>query len=473
MAKAPVSKQTKQSSGGGGVVVVGALGGILVILAALLFVAPQPKYKMGFESIKEATADANSKEELAAPESYKDHRRPSWKTYHGKTQPGFMGKKINNLMSLIGVKKRPNWSPSYFKYLLEKTTAEREKSGRSADYEFVERIVPTEKSRIIVWGDMSGAYHSMVRCLEKLIDLGIMNEDLTLKSKDDYLAFMGDVASRSPFLMELLTLIMKLQERNPNRVIYMTGNNERRGSWYPYGLREELMAKAPEFSTKEAPYYKVVEKYFETLPLGIYISVPPHADKDFVRLSHFAMETPSKETYREFVELLDDSYYSKELLADRKMGENAVVKLSAKRDAPDLDLVNVRVIMKSYRKMKEYQKNQGLRFIVPDKGASAWTALSSPTVFANKFFDFWSDAFVVIQAAPRIEDWTITLHNRDIRKKDPFKSVEYNFLSGKEAGAEEVAAPEKKIEEKKEMEVPKKVAVLNKKINNKNNRRRR
>jgi hypothetical protein len=49
---------------------------------------------------------------------------------------------------------------------------------------------------------------------------------------------MGDLAARTPFIMELLTVVMKLEERNPNRILYLTGNNERRGAWYTYGLRE-------------------------------------------------------------------------------------------------------------------------------------------------------------------------------------------------------------------------------------------
>ena len=420
----------------------GLLGVLLLVVVAILFLVPPAKYTSGFENIHEVAADANSKNELADPESYKDHRRPSWKTFHGKTQPGFLGRKINNTMVFLGLKKRPNWSSSYFKYLLEKRIKEREDKGKSSKFEYVYRIVPSEKSRFIVWGDMSGAYHSFVRALQKLIKLGILDEDLKLKSKDDYFAFMGDVASRSPFIMELLTLIMKLEEKNPDRIVYMTGNNERRGAWYPYGLREEILFKAPHLTSEAAPLYKVAERYFETLPLGIYISIPPHQNRDFVRLSHFAMETPSKETYREFLELLDDAYYSKELMENRQEGANTIIKLDKEKDAPDLERVNVRAIIKSYRKMKEYQKHPGLAYLVPDKNASAWTILSSPTVFVHKFFDFWNDAFNIVQAAPNIEDWTITLYTRDIRKKDKdFDKFTYNFLSGKE-----VAGVEKKEE---------------------------
>jgi len=301
------------SSGKTQVLLLGITGLLGVLIVVLFFIAPGPSHTMGFESIDEVMADAEAKEELAAPESYKDHRRPSWKTYHTKTQPGYFSKRITSLLSLMGLGGCSKWSASYFVHLLDKRIKEREAMGLSSKYEYVYRLAPTTNSRIIVWGDMSGAYHSLARGLKKLISLDIMDNKLQLKNKDDYIAFMGDVASRSPFIMEVLTLIMKLEERNPGRIVYMTGNNERRGSWYPYGLREEIGFKASRFTSKKDPLYKKVEHYFETLPLGIYMSVPPHTNKDFVRLSHFAMETPSKETYRVFVDLLNDSFYSDEL----------------------------------------------------------------------------------------------------------------------------------------------------------------
>lgn len=435
--------------------ILGGVGGVFIVLAILFFIAPEPKHTQGFETLVEVVADADSKEELAPPESLKDHRRPSWKTYYGKTTPGFFGKKTDALLSWLGVKKRPSWDASYFVHLLEKRIKEREEKGLSAKYEYVRRIVPTEKSRIIVWGDLTGAYHSMVRGLKKLHSLDIIGEDLKLKNKDDYILLTGDAAARSPFIMELLTLIMKLEEQNPGRMLYITGNNERRGSWYTYGLREALEMRAKHLE-KDKPLYKVAEHYFETLPLAVYASIPPHNTNEFVRFSHFAQEVPTKETYREFVEILDDSYYSSELLKNRKEGESTVVKLSKTRGEPDPDPVNVRITLKSYRKTKEYQKNFGLRFLVPDKNATAWAAISSPTIFVHKILKFYNDAFSIIQCGKRVEDWTITLYTRDMREKKEFETMTYNFLTGKSltGGADLQAAEE--IKKKKKGKAPEK-----------------
>jgi len=415
-----------------GSLVVYLIAGTLVVLVLLFFIVPSPMYKKGFENLNEVLADAASKEELAAPESLKDHRRPSWKTYHSKTQPGFVGRKLNALMSWIGIRKRPAWSASFFKNLLDERIKAREAKGLSSSYEYVHRLVPTDKSRFVIWGDMYGAYHTLTRSLKKLNELGILDDDLKIKSKDDYFVWMGDVNMRSPFVMELLSLIMKLDSLNEDRIIYMAGNNERGGSWYPLGLREEISFKAPHLTSEANPLYKTIEKYFETLPLGVYASVPPHQNNDFVRMSHFSMVRPSKESYRPLFELLRDEFFSAELLKDRKEGVNKVIKLSDKPGDPDPEQVNVRAIIKAFRKTREYQENPGLLYLVPEESASAWTLLSAPTVFVQKVLNFYNDSFSIVEVGPKIEDWTITLYYRDIRGPKEFKTKKFNFLSGKD-----------------------------------------
>lgn len=431
---------------------------IFVILFLLFLFIPAPKITSGFENIDDIKRDAAQKEETAQPEDYKDHRRPSWKTYHTRCKKSFLKRKVDNFLMFFGLKSKPTWSPEYFKKLLEKQIKEREEKKYLAEH--VCRVVPSDKARFIVWGDLTGAYHSVVRALEKLISLGVMDKNLKLVSPDDYIVFMGDAAARSPFIMELLTLMMKLMEQNGDKVFYITGNNERRGAWYTYGLREEIQMKAGHLTTEKKPLYKVAERFFETLPLGIYVSVPPHDSTDFVRFSHFSMEVPSKETYREFVELLDDSYFSEKLLENRKQGEGRVIKLEKDRNEPDSELVTVRATIKSYRKLKEYQKNAGLRLLDPDKSATAWTILSSPTVFAQHLIKFFEDAFVILQLAPKIRNWTITLYNRDMRTDEAFSSIEYNFISGKLTSEEVKRDKQKKAvvksKPKKEVEISKK-----------------
>ena len=402
---------------------------------ALFLFAPYPKQTNGFRNISEIIYDLSRKNELAQPENFDDFRRPSWKTFQTKITKSWLSTKLKNLLIFLKLKKMPFWSPQYFQSLLENQTKKKEQTGRTSEY--VIRMVPTQNSRFIIWGDLAGAYHSVARCLQKLISLNVIDENLKLISPYDYLVFLGDATGRSPFVMELLTLIVKLEEKNPRNVFFIAGNNERRGSWYNYGLGEELHLKGKYLTANASELYRLVDHYFSTLPLGIYLSVPPHNTTSFVRLSHFALAIPSHEKYEDFVELLDDAYYSEELLQDRKTETQKIIRLRTIKRNRDTKPVTVKGIIKSTFKTVDYQVHHGLAQITPEKEAVAWTVLSCPTVIFSKILDFYNDAFTILQLAPQLNDWSIKLYYRDIRTKEDFKTKNYNFLTGAQLPANE------------------------------------
>ncbi len=73
---------------------------------------------------------------------------------------------------------------------------------------------------------------------------------------------------------------------------------------------------------------------------------------------------------------------------------------------------------------------EGLRFLAPDIDSVAWNILSCPTYVYQRAIKFYHDAFVVLEASAKIDDWKINLYSRDARTKDPFKVTTYNMLSG-------------------------------------------
>ena len=403
------------------------------VLVLFLFVPPA-RYTSGLENINELVLDTKKKPEFPKPENFIDmdhpfdHRLPSWHSYHTKNQRTWIKRKLDNLLSFLWLKKSPPWSMDYFLHLLKEQTKEKERQGRVSEY--VVRITPSENDRFIIWGDLSGAYHSLTRDLQKLISLHILDENLKLISPNDHLVFMGDVAARSPFIAETLTLIIKLHERNPEKCFLLAGNNERRGSWQTYGLGEELQIEGKHLPLTSFSFYNLVDRYFQTLPLGIYLSTPPHNTNDFVRLSHFSMLIPSKESYRNFVDLLDDSHYAKELLENRKKEPVKIINISNKEKETSTHSIEVKAIIKSVYKLKEHKKHDGLHMLMQDKNAMAWTILSSPTTVTSYCFDFYNDAFTILQLAPQLNDWTIKLYYRDVRTKEDFKTKNYNFITG-------------------------------------------
>ena len=403
---------------------------ILVLTIFAFLISQYPKYESGFENINELIYDSQSKDEFAQPEDYIDYKRPSWKTYQNKIQKSLISQEIDNVLAMLRLKRRPEWHASYFEHLLEKTISRREAEGFKN--EFVIRLTPKPGSKFIIWGDLSGAYHSVIRGLQKLIELNVIDENLKLKSSNDFIVFTGDANSRSPFIMEMLTLIMKLDERNTDKIFYLTGNNEKYGSWRSFGLLEELQIKGKYLETPIEEISQQLDRYFNTLPMGIYISSYPHRSKDFVRISHFAMECFTHQGYQDLINLLDDSYFSDQLLNDREKKDLKIINLDFPRGNPSEKLVNVKAIIKSLYKLNIGQNHDGLQLLIPDKAATAWTILSCPTAIASKVLNFYNDTFVILETAEELDDWTITLYYRDIRGTEDFKTKKYNFISGQQ-----------------------------------------
>jgi len=396
-------------------------------LFLIFLLAPTAKQTSGFENLDEVILFAQKQNELATPDNMDDPERPSWRKFLTKRQPSWLRRKTNNLLEFLTLRK-PIWSPGYFRYMLKKQA--NGKIDKKQISEYVVRLCPNKNSRFIIFGDLEGAFHSLIRDLQKLKSLNIIDNSLKLINSNDHLVFMGDAAASSPFIMELLTLIMKLDERNPEKVFYLAGNIERRGSWDNYGLGEELMIKGKHLPTSPFSMPDLVEQYFHTLPLGIYLSIPPHNTNNFVRISHFSMIIPGKDTYKEFVDLLDDSRYEKQLTENRQDKKAKIIRLSTKQEKGSPFAVDVKVIIKSVFKAKEHKKHDGLHILMQDKNAMAWTPLSGPTAFNKKFNDFYNDAFTILQLAPQLNDWTIKLYYRDVRTKEDFKTNNFNFLTG-------------------------------------------
>ncbi|MCK4517708.1 metallophosphoesterase [Candidatus Babeliales bacterium] len=406
----------------------------VIAFAAFVIFMPVPEYTFGFETIDEMVKDANSKDEFVKPDvykpgSYKSYKRCTWRKYRGKIDKSLIGRKLERLLFSMGLKKTPAWSPSYFRHLIKKQAKEKPKKGYRSEY--VVRLVPSENARFVIWGDLHGAYHSLVRGLQKLISLNILSKDLKIISPNDYIVFLGDAVTQSPFVRETISVMAKLEEKNRGQVWYIAGNNERIDSWQEHVLGDAYKRFTP-WAKEEEPFSSTLVDYFHTLPLGLYLSVPPHNSDEFVRISHFSRITRSHVKYRGLQQLLYDENYADKLLADRETNKQKLIPL---RDESNTDRthVDVKAIINSVFKRSVYKKEmKGLQELLPDAGVPAWTVVSCPSFVFSDYLGYKHDAFAILQAAPKIEDWTITRYSREVKTKEDFQATTYNLLRGTE-----------------------------------------
>jgi hypothetical protein len=427
---------------------------LTLITVTVILLTPAPHFKDGFKNLKELQIYAAQKNEQTPMENA-DTLRPEFTKYYQSQIPTFSQKiknKINLLLYLVGIKEKPVWSVSFFKTILESTEKSRKSSGHTDN--LIYKIQTDPSAKFVIFGNMQGAFHSLIRCLCKIKDLGIIGDDLKITNPNNYIIFMGDLVDRSPFTLEILTLGLKLIEVNPQNVIYMRGNHEAKDYWQEHTLKTELQIRASHMSKDTIPLQKEVSSFFNTLPLAIYLTVPKQIDQpatnEFIRISEFA---------RSENEILNETNYA-DFLTKQQSSKLDYLVLKEPYEAKPDTTINIRATMHNEKKRKTFQKSEGLRLLAPDMDSVSWNILSCPTIVYQKALDFYNDAFVILSASNTLEDWEITLYSHDVRTKDPFKETKFNFLSGldinlhKTKMASTKVAPKAQIQQSAPQQVP-------------------
>jgi len=350
--------------------------------------------------------------------------KPEYETFYTENQPGFFGKTVGNLLQSAGVLAPNIWSSRTCAALMQQLIEQREKKEYKGSH--ILKLKTPGKARFFVFGDQQGALHSLVRNLAKLKELEVLDENLKIKNDTDFIVFLGDVVSRSAYSLEILMIIMRLIEKNPEHAFYVRGNHETDNYWQNYGLKKqlEMMAESVLKSGEKFPMESLVGRFFLTLPVAIYAGVPSDPDSQFVRFSHeggdeFTIEKINIELYASFLKKS-----SSDLIA--------CFPIAGLSGSVDADGVETKAIVRCEVKRKSFQSMDGLRQLSPEDGVPSWTIFSAPTAIYQEGVSFFNDSFGMIKTADDIDDWTITLYYQDVRKLDGYKTRACNLISGEE-----------------------------------------
>ncbi len=332
--------------------------------------------------------------------------KPDYTTFYKSNLPGFFDK----LKALFGIKTK-RFSVTSFKKLLDEQIEIRTQEELKGN--FIYKYPVKDGMKCIIWGDVQGAFLSLARDLIKLKELELINDDFTLVREQDFAVFMGDTISRSPYTMETLGLILKLMQANPGCVFYLRGNHESNKYWEQHSLKIELDVRAQKYPNLADD----INKFFDTLPLALYLQ----QDNQFVRISPWSADDEKHDYVKE-------ELYSDFLLKPSDKLEKHIVK----KDAVSNEEINLRVVVKAQKKREKFQQMDGLRFLPPERGVTAWTLLGAPTLSYIKLFKYFHDSFSIIDIGKKISNWIITKYCRHVIKGKDFQSKKYSFISGKE-----------------------------------------
>lgn len=342
---------------------------------------------------------------------------------------------INNVAATLGLKKGAYFSASDFEKILQKVL-----EGRSVYYmqgRLVEKIMPEIGSTCIVWGELNGAFHSLVRDLAELHKQGCMSNDLVISDMYYYI-FNGDVIGESVYALETFMLVLYLMYKNPKRVLYIKGNNEDKEHW-----KESLFARQIQelkmslWSNKNAHMpAQELRSFFNSLPLALYVLPSDQVDqgkKKVVRFSYYAPD------YAELDEMTFSYFF------DRYAP--SVISLLDKNRSSATDYQILAYIYVEPDKTA-YAPSEGLLLKSKNNSNIFWTTISSPTLAFGKQFQFFNDAFVGVKISESIDTWTITLSYQDVRKLTGFKQEGTFYLLSGDRVYDPLQAKVKQLERK-------------------------
>jgi hypothetical protein len=188
----------------------------IAILAAYLIV---PSRKPIFQTIDSTKKYADTTEEFPAIDN-NDWLKPDFSSFYNKTIPGSYSKILRKAFPFFFNSK---FDANEFKSLLFAVTKQHENFGYNDN--FILKIPAPANSNFIIFGSLQGAFHSLIRDLEKLKEMGIINNNFEITQPNHFVIFDGDVINRSAYSLETLSIILQLMQKNPNRAFYIRGNH--------------------------------------------------------------------------------------------------------------------------------------------------------------------------------------------------------------------------------------------------------
>ena len=242
---------------------------------------------------------------------------------------------------------------------------------------------------------------------DQLIKQQYLDKSLQLTKPHYFLVINGDVAHGSPYILETLTLIMVLMQKNPQQVFFLRGHYEDKEGWWDTCLAKELKYKASSVSEETIPLSKLIGRFFDTLPLALYlVNNTSTTPKELVRISSWGKELPE----------LDEENFS-QFFIDTTAGLTTL-KLTEKPTGKSP--VALKALIKNAPIETEASKTTGLKAETNKNGFIIWTILSSPTGENRRLYQFFYDAFVILSTKNSIASWTLKLCNQDTRNGTGF-----------------------------------------------------
>lgn len=278
------------------------------------------------------------------------------------------------------------WEPTGFKKILLSVIKMR--SFNSPFCDFIEKTEPEPGTNFIIFGSIEGQFHFFVRCLQCLISLKILDEDLKLINPSYAIIFNGNSGINNHYDLEVLTVILQLMLKNQGKIFYIKNKSEEKKLWHKTDLMKHLKDKLQLYNLQFDEYVSLVDQFFNTLPQALYlVNSVDEKTIELVKCSNSAIEL-HEENLSEFFVSRESTIAALKLLTPQKTRVQVHVSAVINGD-----------ILEGLKPQAEPLEHHSLK-----GGVMQWS-FGTLTHGASLMRDF----FGVVTTAKKIDNWVIAL----------------------------------------------------------------
>lgn len=368
----------------------------MIFMLLALVVVPlchaQPDY-----TLSDVVKFAHAYSESVVPNN-KDLFNPVYIDYFA-TQHLTLAKK---LLRFFGIERDP-FPINYFITVFKEVIQEQASKGRSDNV----TIIGTQlhmNEKFIIFGNIQGAFHSLVRNLQELKRQGLIDEQLKIVDPNCYIIFNGPTVARSAEPLQTLFVVLLLMQRNPDKVIYMESDFELQNEWRYKGFAQQVDTV---YGAYKKEIFELFIKFIDVMPYALYGNYADQPEKllKVTALNDYLYDTIEDHTGNFFFDLKKNDL------------SIHVMKKYEKTPKP----VHARVLIQGVSPTLQTERLEPLMFLDPIEMASVWQVFSAPTFAFQKLFNFNQDAFAIITFGKELNSSIIQVYAANINTPGKFE----------------------------------------------------
>ncbi|MBI3901053.1 MAG: metallophosphoesterase [Chlamydiia bacterium] len=174
-----------------------------------------------------------------------------------------------------------------FKNILDNHVCRFKKSdfNISADYGYIEKydLDPNTNPRIYVRADLHGDLKSLIENLRTLQEKGLLDKNFKC-TPGAHLVFLGDYCDRGDYGTQVLELLIRLKEENPQQVHLIRGNHEDIDINLQFGRSDKNLRSL--IIDQNCP----LTTFYSTLSLTTYLSLENRGSREYMQFTHGLFE---------------------------------------------------------------------------------------------------------------------------------------------------------------------------------------